>query len=210
MAAELVDADGDGVLDGDAPYPLHPWDPTVRFASITVDREIFDDEWPTEGFRRQMSDLELPGDRRLASDFGHRYVGSVQKARPGEERPARIYTEIDANHGDRTVGGDILELTFELAADRAVQLRTRYNDTIIRQKPLRCNQVPPNRRDMRARWSRQEHEYHLKSALPQTKGAGLDGVRFEPLGVMFQLRPHGSRQEFRLFEPQQRFDGQLR
>lgn len=205
-----VDTDGDGILDGDDPYPLYPWDTTVRFAPITVDGEIFDDEWPAEGFHRVMTDPALQGDVRLAWDFGHLYVGLVQQVRPGEERPARIYMELDANNDGMTVGADNLELTFEPQPEGVVHVRTRYNDTIIRQKPLWRDNVLPSPRDVRARWSRQDDEYHLEIALPQTKDAGLDCVRFEQLGVMFQLRPDGGRQEYRLFEPQQHFDVRLR
>jgi DNA-binding beta-propeller fold protein YncE len=200
------DTDGDRLRDGDDPYPLYPWKPEVHFAHVTVDGKIGADEWPKDGFRRLMTDKALTGDVRLAWDFQNLYVGLVQKVKEGEKLPARIFMELDANDDGMTVGADNIEMWLEPQPDGVVNVRTNYNDTIIRMKPIWRRDILPSPRDVQAKWSRQGDEYHLEFALPQTKEAGLDLVRFEPLGFMIQLRPDGAKHEYRLFEPQQHFD----
>ncbi|MEW6251440.1 MAG: hypothetical protein AB1716_12390 [Planctomycetota bacterium] len=203
------DADADGLADGDDPSPLYPWSPSVRFARIDADGQLGAEEWPQTGFRRNMTDDELRGDVRLAWDFGRLYIGMVQKVN-GAQQPARIYMELDANADGFTVGADNLELTFEPQPDGMVEVRTKHNDTVFRTKPVWRDNILPNPRDVQACWTRQGDEFHLEIAIPQTKDAGLDLVRFEPLAFMLQLRPEHAEHELRLFEPQQHFDVRLR
>lgn len=205
-----VDTDGDGTRDGDDRYPLYPWDPAVHEASITVDGEIASTEWPWRGFRRQMLDEDLTGDVRLAWDREHLYIGLLQKMRLGDTRPAKMYIEIDANNDGMTVGADNIEMWLEPQEDGSVNVRTRYNDTIIRLKPRWFDNILPNPRDVKARWTEKGTEYHLEIAIPQTRDAGLELSRFEEIGLLFQLEPQQASQELRLFEPQQHFDIQLR
>jgi DNA-binding beta-propeller fold protein YncE len=204
------DADGDGLLDGEDEYPLYPWEPEAMFAKVRVDGEIEMDEWPHEGFVRAMEDEAINGEVRLAWDFGHLYLGLVQKVQAGEAKPARLYLELDCQNDGMTVGADNLELILEPQAEGRVQIRTKHNDTTIRQKPIWRDNVLPNPRDLEARWTRQDDEYHLEIGIPQTKDAGLDLVRFQRMGFMLQLKPDRAQEELRLFEPQQHFTFQLR
>jgi len=205
-----TDTDGDGVLDGDDEYPLYPWEPSAAFAKVRVDGEVDLDEWPHSGFVRTMEDEAINGDVRLAWDFGHLYLGLVQKVKEGEDKPARLYLELDCQNDGMTVGADNLELIIEPQADGQVRIRTKHNDTTIRLKPFWRDNVLPNPRDIEARWSKQDDEYHLEIGLPQTKDAGLDLVRFQRMGFMLQLKPDKAQKELRLFEPQQHFSFQLR
>lgn len=204
------DTDGDGVRDGDDPYPLYPWSPEVHFATVTPDGRLATGEWPAGGFCRRMDDAALRGEVRLAWDFTHLYLGLVQEAAREGELPARIYLELDANNDGLTVGADNIEIWLEPQPDGSVRVRTNHNDTIIRLKPIWRENLLPSPHDVTARWSRQGSALHLEVAIPQTKDAGLDLVRFEPLGLMLQLRPDGAAHEYRLFEPQQHFDVRLR
>lgn len=222
-----IDTDGDGARDAADEYPLYPISTSVYRANVKVDGNISAFEWPTNmnerhpaepnpraalqlaggtrGFSRVTDDPQIKGDLRLAWNDDYLFVGLVQQAPRGDELPARLYMELDANCDGHTVGADNIVLRADPRPDGAVTVSTQHNDTIIRMKPVWRDNVLPNPRDVPARWSRQGGAVHMEIAIPRTKDAGLDLTRFERLGVMFELeiqvddRPR----RLRLFEPQE-------
>lgn len=205
-----TDSDGDGIADGDDKYPVYPWQPTVYEAHVTVDGAIADDEWPTQGFRREMQDAAITGELRLAWDHDYLYVGVIQNAPPEVETPAQLYVQVDGNNDGFTVSGDNIALWVTPKADGTAAVRTQFNDTIIRLKPTWTDNILPSPEDVKAAWGTHDGQFHLEVAIPRTKDACLDLIRFEELGLLFYLTPANSDQTLRLFEPQELFDVVLR
>ncbi|MBN2448229.1 MAG: hypothetical protein JXO22_15985 [Phycisphaerae bacterium] len=205
-----IDTDGDGLRDGDDRYPLYPWTPVVRQARVTVDGNMAPDEWPSESFRRLMQDKDITGDFRMAWDEHYLYLGMTQKIVAEQPRPINFYVEFDFNNDGMTVGADNQEMNFEPQPDGRVRVHTRFNDTAIRLQPTWTDNILPSPVDVLARWSVREDEFQVEIAIPRTRDAGLDLVRFEQLGFMIELYGGGLAQRLRLFEPQSHFDVTLR
>lgn len=172
------DSDGDGIKDGDDPYPLYPIDPHIPMKAATIDGKMDDGEWTKFA---DLKDERVNGTVYLQWDeLKYLYFAFVT------DKPAGVKIQLDAANNGWFIGRDNYRIIID--KNGKVTEATIVDDLVVGQWP-HDNQDLVKPADIQVATGRAGDQYVMEIAIPHNHWTELSLLPCQIIGLNVGVKP---------------------